>query len=178
MSASTPVSKSDSNAPRPAAGGITLRPLKLPDDAEAVQAILAAVWQGGTSALMEQQFGPIGGKPWAYWQWQSVEQYLTATNNEAYVAVQAGRVVGFCSCSIDRERSCGEVGYNAVGPDSKGQGVGGLMMNHIMDRIRSLGMTYAVVTVANNDQHVPARRMYEKHGFKPLVNFDCLVQKL
>ena len=127
---------------------------------------------------MEQRFGEIAGRPWIDWQWRSVEPYLAAANNEAYVAVLDGRIVGFCSCSIDRERSVGEVGYNGVSPDCKGQGVGGLMMNHIMTRIRSLGMTYASVIVANNDQHIPARKMYEKHGFKPLVNFDCLVQKL
>ena len=75
-------------------------------------------------------------------------------------------------------RKWGTVGYNGVALDHQGQGLGSAMMGFVMSGIRAEGMEYAAVIVADNEEHAPARRIYEKHGFRRLAGYHYMVQKL
>lgn len=159
-------------------GEITIRPLEVERDGERVAEIVGCVWSGGDDALMEKQFGVIGGKPWGEWLSGSVLSYLTADGARSFVAEKGDEVVGFCSYVIDKGRSRGTVGYNAVAPGQQGQGLGSAMMSFVLERIKAEGMEYSGVIVADNEEHAPARRVYEKHGFRRLTGYHYLVQKL
>ena len=160
------------------AGGITIRPYHAEQHAERVKAIVGEIWQGGDDALMEQKYGIIGGRPWGDWMAGSVLPYLDGEGARSFVAERDGEIVGFCSYVIDEGRSRGTVGYNGVARDHQGQGIGSMMLDFVMERIRAEGMQYAAVIVADNEAHAAARRNYEKHGFETIMGMHYMVRKL
>jgi GNAT superfamily N-acetyltransferase len=80
-----------------------------------------------------------------------------------------GVTVGFVSYSIDAAKRTGEIGLNAVHPDSAGMGIGAWMYDYVLAQMRELGMVLAVVGTGGDDSHAPARRAYEKVGFGPAI---------
>ena len=162
----------------PRVGDITIRPFDEQRDSDRIRQIVAEVWDGGADALMEKEYGVIGGRPWSEWLSQSVLAYLSPDGARSFVAETNGEVVGFCSYVIDNARKRGTVGYNAVARTHQGMGIGSTMMEFVMDAIRAEGMEYALVLVADNQEHTPARRIYEKHGFHRLTGYHEMVQKL
>lgn len=159
-------------------GDITIRPFDAERDSERVRVIVGEIWGGGDDALVEKEFGIIGGRPWSEWMSQSVLLYLQGDGTRSFVAERNGDVIGFCSYVIDDARKRGTVGYNGVARNHQGRGIGSAMLDFVMSRIRAEGMEYAAVIVADNEQHAAARRNYEKHGFHRLMGLYYMVQKL
>ena len=79
--------------------------------------------------------------------------------------VATGEVVGFITFRIDRERSLGTIGNNAVAPEAQGRGIGPMMYAATLDVFRGAGLRFASVGTGLDDGHAPARRAYEKAGF-------------
>jgi len=157
---------------------ITIRPFEEVRDARRLREIVGEIWAGGSGALMEKQYGVVGGRPWAYWLSNSILEYFRADECRSFVVEKNGEVAAFYSYVIDKARSVGTVGYNGVAKGHQGTGIGSLMMDRVMDGFRSEEMEYATVLVADNEEHVPALRNYEKHGFHRLTGYHELVQKL
>jgi GNAT superfamily N-acetyltransferase len=97
---------------------------------------------------------------------------------ELYVAEHAGLVVGFVSVQINRETSIGEIGLNAVYPDWAGAGIGTAMYDFVLERMREAGMRVATVSTGGDSSHAPARRAYQKAGFKVGIPSIWLCQRL
>jgi ribosomal protein S18 acetylase RimI-like enzyme len=97
---------------------------------------------------------------------------------ELYVAEHAGLVVGFVSVQLNRETSIGEIGLNAVHPDSAGAGIGTAMYDFVLERMREAGMRVATVSTGGDSSHAPARRAYQKAGFKVGIPSIWLCQRL
>lgn len=157
---------------------ITLRPYEAERDAARIKEIVAEIWGGGDDALMEGLYGIQGGKPWGEWTSAAVLRYLEGEEVRAFVIEEGGEVVGFCSYGIDEVRKRGQVGYNGVAKSHQGRGLGTAMLDFVMAKLREEGMEYATVLVFDNDEHLPARKNYERHGFKRLVQMELMVQKL
>jgi GNAT superfamily N-acetyltransferase len=157
---------------------VTIRPFDEKRDVEPVKAITAEIWGGGNNALMEKEYGLIGGKPWGVWTAKAILEYFKLNEVRSFVAEKDGAVVGFCSYAIDSARKLGTVGYNGVAKSCQGMGIGSIMLDFVMSAIRTEGMEYAMVLVADNEEHIPALRNYEKHGFHRLTGYHELVQKL
>ncbi len=114
---------------------------------------------------------------------QAQAEYLASLFNpdsgwELYVAEQAGLVVGFVSVQLNRETSIGEIGLNAVHPDRAGAGIGTAMYEVVLDRMRQAGMRVATVSTGGDSSHAPARRAYQKAGFKVGIPSIWLCQEL
>ena len=62
----------------------------------------------------------------------------------------------------------GQVSDNAVLPAYRGRGIGGLLLARVLERIAESGMEFAQVSTGLEDAYAPARRMYERYGFRPL----------
>jgi len=157
---------------------ITLRPYNPDKDAKRVAEIVGEIWGGGGDATMEKLFGEIGGKPWAEWTSASVLSYLAGDDAKAFVTQQNGEIIGFCSYVVDKARSLGTVGYNGVAKSHQGLGVGSKMLDYVLAAMRSEGLEYAGVIVMGNEEHLPARRNYESHGFRKILENYYMVQKL
>lgn len=157
---------------------ITLRPYDATRDADTVTAMAGDVWRGAGHEVVENKFGPVGGKPWRQWLSDDIRGYLAGADCRAFIAEMDGQAVGFCSYVIDAERSRGTVGYNAVAPNCQGRGLGSAMLKFVLAQIKAEGMQFAGVIVADNPEHEPARRMYERHGFEPMSANVFMMQKL
>jgi GNAT superfamily N-acetyltransferase len=57
----------------------------------------------------------------------------------------------------------------AVDPAHQGRGVGTALTEFGVDRLRELGMTYAIVGTSDDPGHGPARQVYLKGGFEPMA---------
>ncbi|MEM7119887.1 MAG: GNAT family N-acetyltransferase [Pseudomonadota bacterium] len=93
----------------------------------------------------------------------------TSSPDRVFVAEADGEIVGFCAMSLDRDARVGEIGLNAVHPDHQGKGIGTVMYDHVLARMREDGMSVATVGTGGDASHAPARRAYEKAGFGPAI---------
>lgn len=157
---------------------LQIHPARFPEDSAKIAEIAGAVWKGSANAIIEKHYGRIGSAPWQHWLSQDILAWLQAPNAQAFVVHDHDEIIGFCSLQIDRERDTATVGYNGVAPAHQGRGIGSLMMDYIMERIRESGVGHAAVLVADNDEHAPARRIYEKAGFRPVYSLNYMFQKL
>jgi GNAT superfamily N-acetyltransferase len=62
----------------------------------------------------------------------------------------------------------GEVWMLAVDPDAQSQGLGTVLTNAATAWMREQGMLVAMINTGGDPGHAPARRTYEKAGFRPL----------
>lgn len=83
-----------------------------------------------------------------------------------FVAERHGRVVGFITFECDYTLRIGTIGNNAVDPECGEKGVGQEMYQAVLERFRNDGMRLARVTTGLDAAHAPARRAYERAGFR------------
>ena len=91
------------------------------------------------------------------------------SGHRVLVAEVAGEVVGFVSFTIDAGKRTGEIGLNAVHPEHAGRGIGTMMYERVVARMKELGMALATVGTGSDPSHAPARRAYEKAGYGPAI---------
>ncbi|MGY6564490.1 MAG: N-acetyltransferase family protein [Halomonadaceae bacterium] len=88
---------------------------------------------------------------------------------QLHVAEGAEGIVGFVAFQLNRESRVGEIGLNAVDPVHSGQGVGTLMYEFALSRMKAAGMRAATVATGADESHAPARHAYEKVGFSKTI---------
>ena len=87
-------------------------------------------------------------------------------SGRGYVALVDGVVAGFIAYRVNEANKTGEIMGNAVSPDFRGMGIGTMMYEFVLGKMREEGMKYATVTTGLDDGHAAARRSYEKAGFE------------
>lgn len=102
--------------------------------------------------------------------WRSEQQSSVATvcaDKEAKVWVydEEGTIVGFVAV-YPRTPTYGEIYMIAVDPDVQKQGIGVALSEHALTWMRENGMVVAMVETGADPGHAPARRLYEKSGFR------------
>jgi len=97
---------------------------------------------------------------------------------EVFVAETADGVVGFVAFQVNQEARVGEIGLNAVHPNHSGKGIGTLMYDFALARMKDAGMRAATVATGADASHAPARRAYEKAGFTAQIPSVWLCRKL
>ncbi|MEO7248428.1 MAG: GNAT family N-acetyltransferase [Novosphingobium sp.] len=70
---------------------------------------------------------------------------------------------------IDAQR--GEIKSMRAHPDYHGKGVGNAVLLHLIAEAQSRGYTRLSLETGGPDQFLPARRLYESHGFMPCGPF-------
>ena len=149
-------------------------------DLEPIEGMLGSIWTMGRSAAMEERHGPIGGKPWQERVVPGIIANIkrTLVDGRLLVTELDGEVVGFIGYDIDRGRGIGTIGFNGVSRDAGGRGVGSRQLEHVLDIFRKEGLRLAEVSTGLNEGHRPARRMYERAGFKPLMEYAYYTMEL
>ena len=94
---------------------------------------------------------------------ESVKSQLLSGNG--YVAVADNKVLGFISYIIHKDTNTGEILANAVSIDARGMGIGSLMYDFVINKMKSDGAEFVTVHTGLDDAHSPARRAYERAGF-------------
>src|SRR5688572_563969 len=95
-----------------------------------------------------------------------------------YVAQSGEEVVGFVAVHLDRETHVGEIGLNAVDPAQAGKGIGTVMYEFAVARMKEAGMRVATVATGGDPSHTPARRAYQKAGFDVEIPSVWMCRKL
>jgi GNAT superfamily N-acetyltransferase len=110
-----------------------------------------------------QQFYP---DHWRVSQQQAVEEVCAAEETTVWVAIDADALIGFVALKLHSADSMGEIYMVAVEPDFQGQGIGSTLINFALDWMKDVGMSMAMVETGGDPGHAPARRTYEKVGFR------------
>lgn len=95
----------------------------------------------------------------------------------AYVALVDGKVAGFIAFRIN-SNGVGEILNNAVDSNYRGMGIGGKLYKFVFAEMQKQGVGYAMVTTGGDDGHAPARKAYEKAGFKHFTPSRTYYRKL
>lgn len=149
---------------------IVIRPAR-PEDYDRIAEVATQAWshifevwkdlqRDAVGRVLEERRGEDTGA--------AVRRYCEANPDRVLVSEVGGLVVGFLTYRIDRERSRGEIVWNAVDREYRGRGIGTRQVEAVLDVFRSAGLRYADVTTNHDEGHAGARRQYEKAGFKPV----------
>ena len=161
--------------------GIVIRDLR-PADVEPIADIAVAAWEPIFAFFRQRMGEELFAARCPGWQEDKARQVRSACEPEdrasVCVAESDGQVVGFITFYTNDASRTGEIGNNAVRPDCQGQGIGTRMYQHVLDRLRAAGMTFAKVHTGLDPSHAPARRAYEKAGFSIQIPKVDYYQKL
>ncbi|MGI5817670.1 MAG: GNAT family N-acetyltransferase [Armatimonadota bacterium] len=148
----------------------TMRPATL-DDMPRLQQIVRRVWAIGSDFVLEEKYGSVGDESWDRWLLPKVMSRLWDEIGTTIVTEIDGEIAGFISYATDAAREVGTIHYNAVDPDFQGHGVGTAQVERVVEIFREARMKIACVGTGLNEGHAPARRMYEKAGFEPVIEY-------
>ncbi len=141
------------------------------DDMPRLQQIVREVWAIGSDFTLEEKYGSVGDERWDRWLLPKVMSRLWDEIGNIIVTEIDGEIAGFVSYAIDREREVGAIHYNAVATGFQGHGIGTAQVERVLEIFRDAGMKIACVGTGLNEGHAPARRMYEKAGFEPVIEY-------
>jgi len=96
---------------------------------------------------------------------EQIKKHCAAHPDWVYVCEEDGRIVGFVTFLLDKEKYIGHINNNAVDPNCGLKGIGQQMYKAVFERFQSEGMRYAQVRTGLDCAHAPARRAYERAGF-------------
>jgi ribosomal protein S18 acetylase RimI-like enzyme len=138
------------------------------EDLPAIKSITMNGWAGYTvHQLIEQRHGEIGGRSWAEWKTDSIVDFCGKHPDLSIVAVVDGKIAGYAAFQTNDETGIGTVMNNAVSPDYRGRGIGTALNIEILTLLKQAGMKIARVSTLDHD--APAKRIYEKNGFREIT---------
>jgi GNAT superfamily N-acetyltransferase len=149
-----------------------------PEDMPRIQEIVSLIWGIGSDWTLEEKYGAIGEQRWDRWLVPKVMSRLWEEIGSTLVTEIDGLVVGFIAYTTDRRRQVGVIHYNGTAPEYQGRGVGTRQVEHVLSLMREAGMVYAAVGTGLNEGHAPARRIYERAGFEPVMEYRMYAQRL
>ena len=104
---------------------------------------------------------------WREDQRRAVEEVCATKKGRVWVAeVGASAAVGFVAIELHHpERDMGEISMLAVDPEYQGGGIGTVLTEFALERLKDGGMRVATVETGGDPGHAAARRTYEKADF-------------
>jgi GNAT superfamily N-acetyltransferase len=154
------------------AAGPNIRPFQ-PGDLAALQRVRQAAFEvvfRSFRDIVGEQIAALAFAQADAEQAKLLDDICAADSGHQVLVVTIGdQIVGFVSFTIDAEKRMGEIGLNAVHPEHAGRGIGTEMYEHVLARMKELGMALATVGTGGDPSHAPARRAYEKVGFGPAI---------
>jgi ribosomal-protein-alanine N-acetyltransferase len=95
------------------------------------------------------------------WKEPTFKGLMRRTDTDLYVAEIEGRIVGYAACWTVIDQS--ELGNVAVTPDARGLGVGGALVDTVVERVKARGATECFLEV--RESNGVARAIYRDRGF-------------
>lgn len=155
---------------------LVIRNYRQSDDQRILE-ITKAAWVDMTiTKRIEDEFGQCAGKPWWLWKVEPLLEFGKSNPERFYTAQYDGQIVGYAMYSLDQGTKIGRVLDNAVDPAFGGRGIGSALHKKVLQDMKEAGMKLAMVSTG--DHQIPARKMYEKHGFKALFQTVHYFNKL
>ena len=136
-------------------------------DAETVVAIALAEWeaiyQGYRAQLGDDLFSVFFSD---YKAQKEGGIRANLASGTMYVTECDGVIAGFIHYAYDAKTRIGTISNNAVSGNFRGMGIGPRQYEFVFGLLREQGAVGVRVTTGLDDGHAPARRAYEKAGFK------------
>lgn len=107
-----------------------------------------------------------------------LRQKANAAPDQILICERNGKIVGFLTYFLDNDRKTGIITNNAADKASGEKGIGQEMYKAVLERFRAAGMQTATVNTGLDDGHAPARRAYERAGFKARLESVSYYMKL
>ncbi len=107
---------------------------------------------------------------------QQLKQQIDCGKYGIAICEHEGAVVGFITWKIDG--ITGDICNNAALPGSGLKGIGQMMYKYVLDIFRKEGVKVAKVTTGMDWAHAPARRAYERAGFKNRIDSTTYFMEL
>ena len=146
------------------------------EDLKEILEMTEQTWDGFSfDQVLEQKFGRKG-KSWWERKADSLKEFIETHPEWVFVAEEEGKIVGYATYSLNREREIGEVLSNAVHPHCRGKGIGGTLHRKVLEELRREGMQ--AVSLVTSEKHIPAIKMYESAGFKEIWHSTYYAKKL
>lgn len=139
-----------------------------PGDREAVVRLSLRAWEPvfpSIAAAMDAEVYDHFFPDWRVSQQESVETACADKDALAWVAEIDERVAGFVAV-YRRTPTFGEIHMIAVDPDFQRRDLGLRLTEFALDAMREQGIVVAMVETGDDPGHAPARRLYEKSGFR------------
>lgn len=156
--------------------GITVRQARFKDIPDILEITKLAFGKYTLNKLQEEFFGEmLGGKPWYEYKNREIEGYVKGNIYLCIVAEIEGKVVGYATYYQDLGRGIATIGNNAVHPEYQGKGIGTLLQKEIKRRMEEDGFTKFSVATMSID--IPAQKLYEKLGYKRIVETVYYLKK-
>jgi ribosomal protein S18 acetylase RimI-like enzyme len=103
---------------------------------------------------------------WRVCQAEAVTEVCQSADTHTWVALQGGAPVGFTSVKVHPDY--GEIYMIAVDPGAQRSGIGLALSEYATNWMKEAGVSIAMVETGGDPGHGPARRTYEKAGFRLL----------
>lgn len=136
-------------------------------DASGIAEVHTHAWDAAYRGLLPDEVISSAASQRLSW-WTSYLRRVPK-RDQVIVAVEDGRIVGFASArpSTDDEATSNqaEIGGLYVEPEAWGQGIGGGLLQTLLDRLRSAALGRATLWVLI--ENASARRFYERRGWSP-----------
>lgn len=148
---------------------ITIRPYEENDLVAVVELSLRAwapVFASIQQAMAPEIYTAFYPKGWEASQREAVTSACMDPQKRVWLADRNGVPVGFVAVAFHATSSMGEIHMLAVDPDYQRDGIGTVLTKHAIDWLRSAGMSIVMVETGGDPGHAPARRTYERAGFK------------
>lgn len=101
---------------------------------------------------------------------QDVVEHPQWLGKYVFITTIDGKTVG-CVSFDSRERPLARIGHNCILPEFRGQGLGKKQMEFALNEIRNQGFTKAIVSTCDNEDFIPAQKMYISCGFTETRRF-------
>jgi len=141
-----------------------------PPDLTRIQDIAAAAWQpvfkSSEELLRTDLYNMVSPDPESAKRGQVADACAGIGNLDVWVVEDGYEIVGFITADLNRDTLVGEIRNNAVDPNRQSGGIGKLMYDFVMERMKEVGMKAVRVNTGADEAHAPARRAYEKAGFE------------
>ncbi|HEU0013704.1 MAG TPA: ribosomal protein S18-alanine N-acetyltransferase [Longimicrobium sp.] len=98
------------------------------------------------------------------WKDATFRGLMKRTDTDVLVAELDGRVVGYAACWTVIDQS--ELGNVAVDPDARGAGVGGALVDAVVERVKERGAYECYLEV--RESNGSAQSIYRQRGFIPV----------
>lgn len=154
---------------------VTVRPAAEADRETLIDLIVRGFAEVTVHRRREERYGIIGGRTWDEWK---ADDMRAIDVRNVVIAEIGGTAVGFATYHINEQTRIGTVGNNAVLPEYRGRGIGGLLHARVLELIEAAGMDFAQVSTGLDEGYISARRMYERQGFEPLFRSVLYMKRL
>ena len=152
------------------------------DDLEAVVEFSLRAWAPVFASLRELLGDDIFLRlhpDWEAGQAETVRSSCTNEERDVFVAVSAGRPVGFVAIALNAfHERMGVIDIIGVDPAYQRRGIALQLTDFAIEHMRGRGMDIAVVETGGDAGHAPARAAYESAGFTllPIARYFRLLQ--